>query len=341
MQKREHVIHFMLQGHVHLSKKDYGFFHNLQRLVHDRGIVTTNQSNLFEKLLKKYSRQLIKLEKSPDELLNLQWNSTVVRSSEEYTGARVSIHGNSIILKCPFNTKFVKVFKNIKDNTFLWDKVKKGYESEFSTNALKIVYDTLPKYFDDVSYDDAITKKLDEILEFKNHTFAPTLKNINGNLVVVACNQTLSDLLSGIVIEKTAPCFFKMSQLGINVDPDLLTDESLKFASSNIYEMDLYDIDKLGELCQNVGVKHVVWAYRASFSQNINLKSIMHKLERYGVESIIGANRLGIPDEKVNEWLEHEDTIFIQYHSSNYIKNKFVAYSKYVVLKNSTVIHVK
>jgi len=61
MQKREHLLHYMMKGHVHLSKKDYGFFNNLTYIIKDKNQVTSNQNKLFDKLILKYQRQLRKL----------------------------------------------------------------------------------------------------------------------------------------------------------------------------------------------------------------------------------------------------------------------------------------
>ena len=58
MQKKEHLLHYMMKGHVHLSKKDYGFFNNLSYIIREKNQVTSNQNKLFDKLILKYQRQL-------------------------------------------------------------------------------------------------------------------------------------------------------------------------------------------------------------------------------------------------------------------------------------------
>lgn len=341
MQKREHVIHFMLQGHVHLSKKDYGFFHNLQRLIHDRNIVTTNQNKLFEKLLVKYSRQLNKLGKGPDMLLSLPWGGTVVESSDEYTGVRVGLMNQLLFFKSPFSSKFLKVFKNVKDNPFLWDKGHRAYVAPFSTSALKILYTLLPIHFDSIKYDDDLVHFLDVVKEYEGYTFTPTLKSINGNLVIVACNHVLAELVKDVLLEKTARCFYRLSQLGVSIDEFLLDAPELKFAASTTFDIDLHEPNRLADYCSQTGITHVVVASRATFGNMFTPKEFMGVLSARGIECVTLSQRYGDLDEILTSWVKDFNPIFVQYHSSNYIKNFSLRFSKYVVLKNSKMVDVR
>lgn len=341
MQKREHVIHFMLQGHVHLSKKDYGFFHNLQRLVHDRNIVTTNQNKLFEKLLVKYSRQLNKLGKGPDTLMALPWNSAVVESSGEYTGVRVGIRNNLLFFKSPFSSKFLKVFKNVKDNPFLWDKNDRAYVASYSTNAFKILHRLLPLHFDDIRFDSDLSELLDFVKEYEGYIFKPTLKLVNSNLVVVGCNQVISDLLKDVNLEKTAACFYALSKLGVTIDESLTNTDELKFAASTTFNMDLRELNVLADYCEQAGIKHVVLASKVTFGNHFTPKVFMETLGNRGIECVTMTSRYGEFDHTLAKWVREFNPIFVQYHSANYSKIYDVKFSKYVVLKNSNTVDVR
>ena len=68
-QCKEHVIWFMLgrdsatwtsgsTPSINLSHFDYSFIVNMQSLSHDKKEITTNQAQLFDKLIFKYRKQL-------------------------------------------------------------------------------------------------------------------------------------------------------------------------------------------------------------------------------------------------------------------------------------------
>jgi hypothetical protein len=73
--------------------------------------VTSNQVSLFEKLISKYQRQLIKHGLFIDVLINLSWNTTIVKTTQEYTSAHIGILEDSLIFKTPYNKLFINEFR--------------------------------------------------------------------------------------------------------------------------------------------------------------------------------------------------------------------------------------
>ena len=333
---RENVLHYMLQGHVHVSKKDYGFFHNLQKIIAEKGAITTNQNKLFEKLLFKYSRQLIKLDNDPNKLLSLKWNTSIVETQFEFTIARVSYKNNNIHLKCPFNNKFIKNFKNINDNLFTWDKKEKEYVSPFCTNSLKILYNILPKHFNDIEYCDELNQSINVLKAFDGCIFKPTLKNINGNLYIIACNESLYDYIKDIPLEKTPQCFYELSHYGIDIDSNLLDHPTLYFASSIQYECDVTKLEMLADHLEQTNIKAVFFAKRFGHSLSENKKFISYLRDR-NIKYMIEENKYGVLSNEETDWINKYNPVLIQHHSSTYI-NRWLSrlrkgFGKFILLK--------
>ena len=117
LQTTEHLLHFLI-GNVQLSRFDEKFISSLTT----QSRVTTNQVELFYKLLYKYRRQLAKHELDPDKLIYLPWQMPMVESSKQYTQGHLTIEGDKIVFKCPYNRNFITEFRANEDNPFVWDK---------------------------------------------------------------------------------------------------------------------------------------------------------------------------------------------------------------------------
>ena len=108
-----------------MSQYDYKFMANLQTMIQRDQRVTTGQATLFDNLISKYKKQLSKLGLDKAELKELEWNSTLVESTAEYTGASVILLNDELTFRVPFNKTFISKFREVKDNTFVWDKERK------------------------------------------------------------------------------------------------------------------------------------------------------------------------------------------------------------------------
>lgn len=121
----ESLLKYFMGGYIHLSKKDYNFFSNLKNIITDKKVITSNQSKLFTKLLLKYKRQLNKEGHDVDELSKLEWKVFVIDSEPEFLRANLSIVNDKIVIRSPFNSKFITAIKNINLQPYVWSKEKK------------------------------------------------------------------------------------------------------------------------------------------------------------------------------------------------------------------------
>ena len=333
MKNKEQLLYFFLQGKISLSQYDYKFMANLQTMIQNNARVTSNQADLFDKLISKYNKQLTKQGFIKEELKLLPWKTMVVESTSEYTGAVVSLQDGNIVVRVPFNKTFIGEFRKVRNNSFVWDKDTKSYITPFGTNAFKIAYHTLPKFFSTVRYDDNLQLVLDELKEYDGLIWNPTLKSVNGSLVVSAINDVLGEAINSIQLSLDPKTLFKLSRFGIDIDPDLYKDDPKKeFASNLVYEAEIIDIEKIIGWMKNIGCENVLIG--RAIRSIINQEALTNMIEKYGMRPI-GPMAFGkIPDGV---------TMLIQHTSSLELRGGAAQgeISKTVVFKDSRPIEVK
>jgi hypothetical protein len=281
--QREHLLHYMLSGHVHLSKKDYGFFNNLQYIIKNNDRVTSNQNKLFDKLLVKYQRQLKKLGNDLPELQALQWKTNLVDSAEEFLSAQIHIVEKSIHIKSPFDTKFVQAFRNVPDNPYVWSKDEKKYIAPYSTYALKIAHESLNKYFTDIIYCNNTKSLLGYVKQFEGINWTPVLKKVNDRFYIGAINEYLNDAIKNIELNDDPKTLMLLSQYGIMISDEIIDNDSFKtFAGAYNVVSDLDMIDTLIGYLKLLDVEHVFTARDIIYNRLIS-DEIKARLSRAGM----------------------------------------------------------
>ena len=335
MKNKEQLLYFFLQvGKVSLSQYDYKFMANLQTMIQRDQRVTTGQATLFDNLISKYKKQLSKLGLDKAELKALEWNSTLVESTAEYTGASVILLNDELTFRVPFNKTFISKFREVKDNTFAWDKERKLYRTKFSTSALKITTQVLHKFFPSVRYCDELSAILNSLAELEAGTtvWNPTLCKVNDRLVVAACNARLGELIEGMELLLDATVLFKLSQMGIDIDPAIISDyPKLQFAANNVYEAEIVDVENIIGWMKNIGCENVVIG--RGLRTALNQEQLAKTIEKYGMKPL-GPLPYGKLPDGVSMMLQHTSSV------NN--RNPFMGtVSKTVVLKDSRPIEVQ
>jgi hypothetical protein len=335
MKNKEQLLYFFLQvGKVSLSQYDYKFMANLQTMIQRDQRVTTGQATLFDNLISKYKRQLTKLGLDKAELKALEWNSTLVESTSEYTGASVVLLNDELTFRVPFNKTFISKFREVKDNTFSWDKERKLYRTKFSTSALKITTQVLYKFFPSVRYCDELSAILNSLAELETGTtvWNPTLCQVNGQLVVAACNSRIGELIAETKLALEPSVLFNLSQMGIDIDQSIvLDDDKLQFAANNVYEVEIVDVEKVIGWMKNIGCENVVIG--RGLRSTINQELLVGMITKYGMKSLGPLSYGKLPDGV---------SMLMQHTSSVNNRNPFMgSVSKTVVLKDSRPIEVQ
>lgn len=324
------LLSYMVQGHVHLSRKDYGFFHNVKTIIQDKNPITSNQAKLFDKLIQKYQRQLEKLGYKYETLSNLPWKCEIVDTRPEFLEAKVYLYKDKILVKSPFNTNFIKEFRKVTQGVFDWDKQKRLYQGNYSTYNLKVVLDCVSKHYDTVSYCKEINLVLSEMESYKNCKFwTPTLVKCNDRYIVAAMNENLNTVLEGLNFDNDPKTLFQLSQYGVKIDDSVLTDDLSRFASEFFTSIDLDKLDTYASYLKKMYVDSVVLTRDLLYTKEIS-KEIKSIFSKHNIETLSLTEHNG------------DDTVLVNYrlrisHDDSY---KYKA-SKIVSITNSRPVVVK
>lgn len=260
MLKKEHLLHYMMKGEIHLSKKDYSFFNNLNYIIKEKNQVTSNQNRLFDKLIIKYQRQLRKLGHEVEKLQELKWQTELVETSEEYTIPKIYLDDNYIYVRVPFNNNFIQKFTAMYDNTFEWQREERLYRSKFYTHSLRSAIDLSTKYFDKVDYCDKIKELIEPLKVYEGVSTVPTLEKIDGKFQITNLNKHLAAAIKDIELNDDPKTLYRLSMYGVSISKDITNnDPFLLFASEYITEIDLDVIIQNPQYLSNLGITDVFY----------------------------------------------------------------------------------
>ncbi len=261
MKTKDDTLNFFISGHISLSQYDYRFMSSLKMLMEKHNRITSKQNELFDNLLIKYKKQLIKHIIDYDSVKELSWVAPVVETTIEHTGAYVSLLDNETLqVKVPFNKKFIQVVNGLTNNPFKWKNDLKCYQGKFSTLSLKLIYGLLPDYFPVVKYSADLNDFLNQAEPHKDLIWDPKLIERNGKLIVAAINPILGSLLENVELKKDINTFYKLSCMGIEIDDNLCQhDPSLLFAAKSTIKLeDLNDIEPMLMAANQLDFEHIV-----------------------------------------------------------------------------------
>lgn len=332
---KEELINFMIAGHIHLSRQDYLFFSNLEKISKNKQ-VTTGQDKLFDKLLDKYSRQIYKINLDVKTLKSLPWRSPLLQTTEQYQTADLSLKNNQLVLKSPFNKGFNTALKDLRDqNTFIWDRENRSHISPATTLALKNITQLLPKYFKTYHYCDQIKKLFDDIEVYKDYIYDPTLVSRAGNLYVIGCSEALYSQLKDINLHIDSVTFTKLSQLGVTISPELMSTKELKFAGEFFNDVDIDDLDEVSLWVKNLGFNSVVVGHNLVYTRSL-YKEIKSKLEENNI-SVVLNNTL---EKTLNNRENINKYIFLQLNSNQRDSNFAETATKVIFIKSKRPVIV-
>lgn len=255
------LLSYMIQGYVHLSRKDYGFFHNIKRNIQDNQPITTNQTKLFDKLIYKYQRQLSKLGYDYETLIALPWKCQIIETRQEFLEGKIYIVGNQLHIKTPFNSNFIKYLKKEANKNFVWNREQRVYVGNYTTCNLKIGIDCVSKYYENVVYCDEIKQLLEDLEQYSACKYwTPTLVKINGKLLIAAINENLCEAIKFLELSEEPETLYKLSQYGIAISDTICQDEFSKFAGDFHATVDLDKLQTYAGYLGLLGVKNVLLA---------------------------------------------------------------------------------
>ena len=272
---KDQLANYMVQGHVHLSKKDYGFFHNLLNIIRDKRPITSNQTKLFDKLITKYQKQLKKNNYDTSQLLDLPWNAQVVESMAEFLEPKIFLENGKLCIKSPFNSKFITSLRQQKLNTFIWNKKEKIYESCLSTYALKKAVELVTKIYGKVTYCQKIQTLIDETKIFDSKYWSPTLVKRHNNFYILATNTSLDNVLGNLQLNDDPKTLFTLSSYGVKTDLEITKDKDfLEFASSYRTVVNIDNLSLMVDWLVYLDVDYVCLSKDLAYNKSISTELI-------------------------------------------------------------------
>lgn len=331
----EHVAYFMSKK-ISLSRFDSKFVESLQIL--DR--VTTNQVELFYKIIYKYRRQFIKHELCVEKLIHLPWTTTVVESATQYTDGHVSISNNQIIFRCPYNRTFIDDFRKVEMNHFIWQKEERYYETEYSEHSLKLLMEVASKYFKTIHLCEVTTELLSSLLEYSSaKIWNPTLMNVNGNLMIGGINPNLHNALIDTVLSTDTLTLSKLVSYGVYIDDALYdsTEPKYKFITSMFPQIELGDVLNIIPWLKDINCDFVVFAGTTIVSKPV-VKKLIEALSK---ENIPFAETQLLNQKADSGMYDAKNPVVIKFRTN--IDNTWlpVKAKKFVQIVNSKPVDIK
>lgn len=332
---KEELIYFMQCGMISLSKYDLRFIQNLHLYTAKHNPLTSNQVNLFDKLVEKYKRQLKKHGLAFDKLEKLPWKSEIIPSDPKFTEAFISIENNKITLRSPFNNKFISALSKTQYNTLKWLPDKKIYESNYSTEALKKVVGLTHKFYNKVNYCPVVQDLINKISDYSADYWTPTLVKCNDRFIIAAINDKLAEAIKDIPLSDDPVTLSMLATYGINIDEDITNgDKFLEFASRYITEVDFKDLDIFIDWLKHIDCDCVFMAAQAGMKIHYR-KILTDKLKEKGIPVDTRNNMiLGV---RISEYARPVCVAF----SSNFMYHRIFNFAKVVLMRNSLPVDIK
>ena len=238
---------------IRLSRVDAHLFNNLVVLSTHSGKLTTNQVNLFNRVVSKYERQLAEHLLTPEYVVSLPWACTIIESLPQYAEAHIWIKDRMIYLKSPFSREFLAALNQEPVYTMHWDRDNREYSLEFGTAALRQLIRMVNACYKQVNYCPIVTKLLADVKSFESVKYwTPTLVRRKEQLYIVACNKSLMEAIAHIPLTTDLKSISALLQYGILIDPEVYDfllnthdPHEVKFAINHAPTIEISELDKV------------------------------------------------------------------------------------------------
>lgn len=329
----EHVAHFM-HSTIKLSRYDQKFVDSIIGATQ----VTTNQVELFYKIIFKYRRQFANHELNVDDLIFLPWNANVIESLPDYTDGHIEIVDDKIIFKCPYNRNFVSEFRKEQANPFVWIKEKRYYEAPYGVHQLKLVSTTSVKFFKTVHFCPTTTKLLETLYPYENVKYwHPTLVKVNGNFIIHAMNEALDNALGDMKIDDNPKTLSRLVQYGVEIDESVIdkNDPKQVFISTMISKVEVIDALNIVEWLKEIECDFVY------FSGTSLLNTLKKQVQNELVAVGIPYDEINLFDKSINSTIKDKSFPVIVRFKSNQSSSDPHRVGKIIQLVNSLPVNIK
>lgn len=325
----------MQSGVMRLSTYDLKFVQNILYMVTQQKPITTNQTLLLEKLIEKYNKQFKKQKLEIEFLKNLPWTNKIIPSDPLFTDAYISIENDRIIFKAPFNKNFIKEFRQLNYNPYIWFREHKRYEAPFSTMTVKLLLKIVHDFYPVVHYCPVLASLLNNLKKYDQVKYwGPTLVKTNGNYLIACTNESLNEAIKNISLSNDISTLSLISEFGIMVDDDLIEDKNkLRFINNHIVDVDIDDINEIIVYLRELNCDCVYFSG----------KSLLMKKDLKSKLSEVTENLFNLGDLPYNKKIHNFNySVAIQYSSTiSTTKVQMNEIKKIIRIKDSSPITIK
>lgn len=330
---KEQVLYFMNKGEIKMSNQDASFFSTLYSLVYRNKQITSNQDQLFNKLLVKHKNQLKRKGFIASQLCELQWaKANIIPSQDDFTKANIKLVDNILYLRTPFNKKFVSELNGINANPFVWNTGARNYQAQFSTRALKVATTLVQKHFKTINFCPILAKVVEQVPLIENVIWRPTLVKGKTGYYIAGSNSVLADKTQHIELKEDPETYFQLAKFGINISNELLgEDKFAKFAATHYNEVIVNSelsiagpINELGEWLTKLNITKVVIGREPTYFKNRRFG--------YTIKKLLGEKNINcVPHAEHNI---NEETVMIHFidygkaNTQNVVKRILIRESK-------------
>lgn len=211
---KEEVIHFLLT-YISMGTYDKKFVNNIHN---SNRPLTTNQSELLEKIIVRYNKQFIKQGLSVHDLVKLPWKTEPVLSITEFTEAHISIVEDKIQLRSPYKKSFITELKNFHF-PIQWDRNNRYWSIDFFESSLRQIIEITERHYSNIHYCEHITKIIDTLIPYEDIKYwDPTLVYHNNRYYIMAVNEHLYKAIEPLVQDINVQSMSRLISYGVNIE---------------------------------------------------------------------------------------------------------------------------
>lgn len=215
---KEQLIHYLVHN-ISLGTYDKKFLTNVYEINKP---LTTNQNELLDKIVLRYSRQFAKKNLVATDLINLPWTRPLIMSSPEFTEAHVSIKDDIIYIRTPYKKDYILKLKESR-YPIVWNRDNRLWYSEYSVEALKYIVEHTENHFSTVNYSKDIQDIISYLCEYETYKYwDPTLVYIKGRHYLLAANEYLYNAVESLLTDITPYTLTKLVRHGIVIDSSVV-----------------------------------------------------------------------------------------------------------------------
>jgi hypothetical protein len=284
---KEQVIHYLVHN-ISLGTYDKKFLNNIYETNKP---LTTNQNELLDKIILRYSRQLAKNKLVAFDLTSLPWTRPLIISSPEFTEAMVYTEEDKLCIRTPYKKNYIQILKDSK-YPIIWDRDTRIWITDYCTETLKYVIEHTENNFAIVNYSKDIKNVIEELYEFEKYKYwNPTLVYLNDRYYLVAANEYVYDAVGSLLENVNLYVITKLARHGITIDNSILhnmniDEDMLTFAKETQPTLEADNTLKLVAYLKSIECE-VVLVYNSTYFDNFLTKELNGFLEENNIKVVV------------------------------------------------------